>query len=80
MTYQENSNNPEGNRRGDDPTRWCQVKLNGVGDSVPPDEGCEVLDGEVNDEEWNKNDNKDFADCDDTNILVKWGEGHYKML
>ena len=26
-----------------------------------------------------KNDNKNFADCDDTHVLVKWGD-HYKML
>ena len=33
-------------------------KLDGVVDSVPPDEGCEVLDGEVNNEEWDKNGKK----------------------
>jgi len=28
--------------------------LDGEVDSVPPGEGCEVLDGEVSDEEWGK--------------------------
>ena len=42
-------------------------------DSAPPDESCEVLDGEVNDEERDKNDNKNIADSDDTHIVVKWG-------
>jgi len=32
-----------------------------------------VLDGYVNDEEWDKADNKNVADSDDTHILVKWG-------
>ena len=41
-------------------------------DSVPPDEDCEVPDGEVNDEEWDRNDNKYIADSDDTHIMVKW--------
>ena len=27
-------------------------------DGFPSGEGCKVLDGEVNDEEWGKNDNK----------------------
>ena len=35
-------------------------------DSVPPDEGCEVLDGEVTDEKWDKNGNRYVADSDDT--------------
>ena len=35
-------------------------------DNVPPDEGCEVFDGEVNDEEWDKMTIKK---------LVKWGGG-----
>ena len=48
-------------------------------DSVPPDKGCEVLDGEMYDEEWNQNDNKNVADSDGTQILVKWG-GRCKML
>ena len=44
-------------------------------DSVPPDEGCEVLGGEVNNEEFDTNDNKNYADSNDTHILVEWG-GH----
>ena len=40
--------------------------------SGPPDEVCRVVDGEVNDEEWDKNGNKNVADNDDTHILVKW--------
>ena len=38
-------------------------------DSIPLDESCEMLDGEVNDEDWDKN----VADSDITHILVKWG-------
>ena len=36
-------------------------------------EGCEVLDGETNDEEWDKNCNKNAVDSDDTHNLIKWG-------
>ena len=46
---------------------------------VTPNEGCEVLDGEVNDEEWDKNDNQNVADSDDTYNLIKWG-GHFRVL
>ena len=42
-------------------------------DIVPPDEGCEVLDGEVNNKERDKNGNKYVADSDDTHNLIKWG-------
>ena len=49
---------------------FCK-KLDGVIDSVPPDEGCEVLDGEMDDEEWNKNDNINAAGSDDTHNLIK---------
>ena len=52
-----------------DGVKW---KLDEVVESVQPHEGREVLDGEV-DEEWDKNDNKNVADSDDTYILVKWG-------
>ena len=38
-----------------------------------------MLDGEVNDEEWDTYDNKNVADSEDTHTLVKLG-GHYKML
>ena len=41
MTNRENCNNPEGSRRDD---KW---KLDGVVNSVPPEKGCEVLDGEL---------------------------------
>ena len=50
MTYQENRNSPEGNRKVDDPTRWCWRKLDGVVDSVSSDKGSEVLDGELSHE------------------------------
>ena len=60
------------------PTDGVKLKFYRVVNSVPPDEGYEKLDGEVKDEEWDKNDNKNVADSDDTHILVKWG--HYKML
>ena len=33
----------------------------------------EVLDREVTDKEWDKNERENVADSDDTNILVKWG-------
>ena len=48
MTYRENHNKTKGSRRVDDPTRWCEAKIGWSGrlDSVPPDKGCEVLDGE----------------------------------
>ena len=41
-TYRENPNNHEGSKRVGDATR-----LDGVADSAPPEEVCEVLD-----EEW----------------------------
>ena len=44
-------------------------------DSVPPDEGCEALDGEMNDEEWDKNGNKNIADSDDIHNVIKLGGG-----
>ena len=42
------------------PPDGVERKLDGVVDSVPPDKGCEVLDGE-------------FADSDASHILLKWG-------
>ena len=40
---------------------------------VPPDEGCEELDGEgVTDEEWNKNENENIVDINDIHILISW--------
>eukprot|EP00794_Sanderia_malayensis_P015578 gene15578-17152_t len=49
------------------------VILPGVVDNVPPDEGCEVLDGELTDKEWDENDNENVADSDDEedNVLPK---------
>jgi len=38
------------------PPDGVKRKLNGVVDSVPPDKCCEVLNGGVNDEEWDKSD------------------------
>ena len=55
------------------PTDGVKCKLDGVVESVSPDEGCEMLVGEVNDEELDKNENKNIADSDDTHILVEWG-------
>ena len=48
-------------------------KLDGVVDSFPPDEGCEVLDEEMNEEEWDKNGNKNVTDSNDTHNLINWG-------
>ena len=50
MTYRENRNNHEGSRRVGYPTSWFLAKMNAVVDSVSPDKGCEVLDGELNHE------------------------------
>ena len=47
MIYSENHNNPEGSRRVDDTSDGVKRKLDGVADSVPPEKGCEVLDGEL---------------------------------
>ena len=44
MTYRENRNNPEGNRRVDDLARRC---YGGVVDCFTLDKGCEVLDEEL---------------------------------
>ena len=48
-------------------------------DSVLPDEGCEVLDGEMNDEEQDQNGNKNVTYSDDTLNVINGG-GHYKVL
>ena len=56
------------------------MKLDGVVDSVPPDEDFEVLDGKINDEEWDRNGNENVADSDNTHKLIKWGGGQYKVL
>ena len=42
-------------------------------DSVPPENGCEVLDEELTHEYWGENDNNNTAGSDDSHILLKWG-------
>ena len=54
-------------------------KLYGEVDSVPPDDGCEVLNGELTPEYWDKNDSKNFSDSDSGHIFARMG-GHYRML
>ena len=49
-------------------------------DSVPPDKGCEVLDGELTREQRDKNNGENFVDSNDIHIQLKWGMSHYKML
>ena len=39
--------------------------------SVAPDEGCGVIDGLVTVNKWDKNDNKNVANSDDIQILIK---------
>ena len=73
MTFQENRTNSKGSRRSNDPTRWCEVKLDGVVDSVPPDKGCEVLNEELTHECWDENDSENFADSVIPTFLLKWG-------
>ena len=48
-------------------------------ESVPPDTGCEVLDGGLTHQKWDENDSENVADNDDGHIMLKWGD-HYKML
>ena len=43
---------------------WVNQRLDGVVDNVPPDEGYEVLDGELTKEEWDENENETVADSD----------------
>ena len=38
------------------PPDGVKGKLDGIIDSIPTDKACEVLDGEVTDEEWDAND------------------------
>ena len=61
------------------PPDGAKQKLDGVVDSVPPDKGCESLDGELTHEYWDENDSEDFADTTDGHILLKW-RVRYKML
>ena len=42
-------------------------------DSIPPDEGYEMLDGEMHDVERDKNGYANAADSDGTQILVNGG-------
>ena len=49
-------------------------------DIVPPDKGCEVLDGGLTHEYWEKKDSENFVDGDDAHILSRMGGGHYRML
>ena len=57
------------------PPDGAKQELDGVVGSVPPYKGCEVLDGELTDEQWNQNDSEKFADKVDGHILLKWGGG-----
>ena len=68
MTYWKYCNNPERSRIVDDPTT-----LDVVVDSVPPDKGCEVLDGEFTHEKWDENNSENSADSPDSHVLLKWG-------
>ena len=49
------------------------VKFDEEAASIPPDEGCEVFDREVTHEKWDKNNNKNATDRDDTHIFIKGG-------
>ena len=49
-------------------------------DSVPPDKSCEVFDGELNHEQWDENDSKNFGDRDDVLILLKRGHNITSLL
>ena len=54
------------------PPDGFRQKLDGVVDSVPPDKGCEVLDGELTHEYQDENDSENFADSNDSHILLTW--------
>ena len=47
------------------PPDGIKRKLNGKVDNVQPNEGYEVLNGELTEEEWDENENKTVADSDD---------------
>ena len=53
------------------PPDGVKRKFYGVVDSVPPDKIDEVLDGELNHEQWDENDSENFTDSDDSHILLK---------
>ena len=48
--------------------------------SVPPDKCCAVLDRELGREYWDENDGENFADGNDSHILLKCGGGHFQVL
>ena len=56
------------------PPDHVKQKLDGVVGSAPPDKGCEMLDGALTYEYYDENDSKNFADSDDSHILLKWEE------
>jgi len=62
------------------PPEGVKRLLDGLVDSVPPGKCCEVLDGKLAHEWWDKNDSENCADSDDAHILLKLGKGHYEML
>ena len=47
------------------PPDGVKQKLDGVVDNVPPDEGYEVLDWELTEEEWDENENETVPNSDD---------------
>ena len=55
-------------------------KLDGMADSVLPDKGCKVLDGDLIHEYWDESDSDNFPDNDDVHILPNGWGGHYKLL
>ena len=50
------------------PPDGVKRKLDGVVDNVPPDEGYEVLDGELTEEEWDENENETGDDEEDITL------------
>ena len=58
MTYQENHNNPVGNKLLMILLDGVKQKFDGVLDSVPPDKCCKVLDGELISEQRDEHDSE----------------------
>ena len=54
------------------PPDGVQRKLDGVVGSVPPDEGCEVPDGELTDEELNPRENENADESGGGETLLKF--------
>ena len=50
------------------PPDGVKRKLDGVVDNIPPDEGYEVLDGELTEEEWDENENETGDDEEDITL------------